>query len=241
MYTPTHTSTCTHANTPTPARTQVHGPRHRALSRVRIYSASLAPCHRPSVPPIYPSTQFLDFSVCVTIPSKPQTEGVGGWGGGVEAEGRTEVQGAEKGAGTGRAPGGGGRCSQHSSAPGGRGSRQMRLPQAGAAERLSAESPGRPEEAGTAPERSRRTAPPGSGAQRWVSKLGRGGLRHLVPGSPSWCWGLWRGDRVAREGLVIWEALGCSEDFKGFYGPCLVERVRRGGLPFLERAVTMWL
>lgn len=134
----------------------------------------------------------------------------------MEAEGRAEVQGAEKGAGTGRAPGGGGRRSQHSSAPGGRGSRQMRLPQLGAAERLSAESPGRPEEeAGAAPERSRRTAPPGSGAQRWVSKLGRGGLRHLVPGSPSWCWGLWRGDRVAREGLVIWEALGCTEDFKG--------------------------
>lgn len=94
-------------------------------------------------------------------------------------------RGAEKGAGTGRAPGGGGRRSQHSSAPGGRGSRQMRSPQPGAAERLSAESPGRPEEeAGAAPERSQRTAPPGSGAQRWVSKLGRGGLRHLVPGRP---------------------------------------------------------
>lgn len=89
-------------------------------------------------------------------------------------------------------------------------------PSQGQQERLSVESPGRPEEeAGAAPERSQRTAPPGSGAQRWVPKLGRGGLRHLVPGAPSWCWGLWRGDRVAREGLVIWKALGCTEDFKG--------------------------
>lgn len=35
------------------------------------------------------------------------------------------------------------------------------------------------------------------------------------PGTPSWCWGLWHGDRVAPEGLVIWKALGCTEDFKG--------------------------
>ena len=64
----------------------------------------------------------------------------------MEAEGQTSAPGAGKGAGKGRAPGAGGRRSRRSSAQSGRGSRQMRSPQPWPAERLSAESPRRPEE-----------------------------------------------------------------------------------------------
>ena len=78
-------------------------------------------------------------------------------------------------------------------------------------------------------DRRPRTAPP-SGAQRWVSKLRHGDPGHQVPGGPSWCWGLGRGKRVAREGLVPWEPFDAPRTLKGFYGPCLVERVRGGGL-----------
>ena len=50
-----------HAHTPTRPPLREHRPTYpdTALSRLRIYSASLAPCLRPSVPPIYPSPHFL--------------------------------------------------------------------------------------------------------------------------------------------------------------------------------------
>ena len=105
VYTPTHTSTCTHADTPTPARTQVHGPRHRALSRVRIYSASLAPCHRPSVPQfIHPLISWF-LSLCND--SAKTTDGRCGWlgrgcGSGGAGRGPGRREGGGDGAGSGR-------------------------------------------------------------------------------------------------------------------------------------------
>lgn len=79
-------------------------------------------------------------------------------------------------------------------------------------------------------DRRPRTAPP-SGAQRWVSKLRRGDPGNQVPGAPSWCWGL---GRAGRGWLERDWSLGRPSDaprtLKGFYGPCLVERVRGGGL-----------
>lgn len=99
MYTPTHTSRCTHADTATRALTQVHVPRHSALSPVRKYSASLALSLHPSIPSIHHS--FLGFSVCAKISPKPQTEGASGWGGDMEAEGRPLPQALGRGRGRG--------------------------------------------------------------------------------------------------------------------------------------------
>lgn len=144
MYTPTHTSRCTHADTATRALTQVHVPRHSALSPVRKYSASLALSLHPSIPSIHSLISWF-LSVCQDF-AKATDRRCEWLGRGYGSGGQTSAPGAGKGAGKGRAPGAGGRRSRPSSAQSGRGSRQMRSPQPGPAERLSAESPRRPEE-----------------------------------------------------------------------------------------------
>lgn len=126
--------------------------------------------------------------------------------------------GHPEGAGKGRVPRACGRRSQPSSAPGGRRSPQMLSAHPGAADsflqRLADAGSRRQwlRRAGTEPEDC---APPGSSAQRWVSKLMRGGPEHHVPGRLPGVGASGVGIRWPGEGLVIWVVLGSTADFKG--------------------------
>lgn len=80
-------------------------------------------------------------------------------------------------------------------------------------------------------ERSGRTAPPGSRAQRWVFQPGARQPGHHFHGAYPWCWGLMHGEKVAPERLEEWGVLGSTEDFKWHLAPLPSGAVLVEGLP----------